>query len=248
MSQYFKKKEKKGHILVVDDMPIVAETIKEVIDDYDVTSVHNGKGAIKQLSERTYDLVILDVKMPCMSGLEVIKVIQQMHPDLPVIIHTGYADDFPEKEIMSGYNPFSYVEKGQIEKLISEIDRAYDYYKDVVESTKNKIFSAFEKEETCPFSVLFDALYEKVFIADNLPKKKSDTSKLIRDMVIPFCRISPLILHLEKDKKRIICTCLKIWGETYNVFSYLISSKECEYYHINQEIIKEFVKTKKMKG
>ena len=85
--------EGKTTILVVDDEETIRSLIKRIMQDagYDVTTAANGKEALNILSqqkERSPDLVILDIMMPGLSGLEVLDIIRGRF-DIPVIMLTA---------------------------------------------------------------------------------------------------------------------------------------------------------------
>ena len=83
----------KKKILVVDDEAVVREGLRRVLegDGYHVEVCANGRAALDLMQERAYDLVITDLKMPGMGGLEVLKTIKILQPEVPVIIITGYS-------------------------------------------------------------------------------------------------------------------------------------------------------------
>ena len=80
-------------ILIVDDEPAVASLLADAIQDqgHQATIVHRGQEALVRLGEQSYDAVFLDVLMPEMSGIEVLRRIRATHPTLPVIVITGHA-------------------------------------------------------------------------------------------------------------------------------------------------------------
>jgi len=83
----------KARILVVDDEPEIAETLQDllVFAGFDVETAENGKQAIDLLTTaRHFDLVITDMKMPKMNGLELLRLSHQLRKHLPVVILTGY--------------------------------------------------------------------------------------------------------------------------------------------------------------
>lgn len=80
-------------ILVIDDeldMLMLLRMIIEDSTDYEVETTNNPSEGLKMLTERHYDLVITDLKMPGMDGLEVSEELWEMRPDIPVIIITAY--------------------------------------------------------------------------------------------------------------------------------------------------------------
>ncbi len=80
-------------ILVVDDEPYVLRSLSYLLSDYfNVFTAISGSETIKHFDKEP-DLVILDYRLPDMSGIEVLKEIKQAKPALPVIILTGYGDE-----------------------------------------------------------------------------------------------------------------------------------------------------------
>ncbi|MCF0062809.1 response regulator transcription factor [Dyadobacter chenwenxiniae] len=87
-------------ILIADDHPIFLTGLKEVIETDEglkvVTSARNGKEALQQFQAYSnLDVVVLDINMPVMSGLEAAEQLLQIKPDLPVIILTMHKEKAP---------------------------------------------------------------------------------------------------------------------------------------------------------
>jgi DNA-binding NtrC family response regulator len=80
-----------ARILVVDDEEIIIRSCLRILgeSDYAVDAVQDGRQALQKLDEGHYDVMILDVMMPTMNGLEVLQRAKEMHPDLDVIMVTG---------------------------------------------------------------------------------------------------------------------------------------------------------------
>jgi DNA-binding NtrC family response regulator len=83
----------KANILVVDDEAVVREGVRRILegDQYSVESCASGRAALDLLQGKDFNMVITDLKMPGMSGLEVLKAIKILQPEIPVIIITGYS-------------------------------------------------------------------------------------------------------------------------------------------------------------
>lgn len=82
-------------ILVVDDEPSVCFLLKEELSEqqrYDVITANDGAAAMNILQQRPIDVVLLDVKMPRVGGMEVLKFITEHHPTTIVIMLSNYAD------------------------------------------------------------------------------------------------------------------------------------------------------------
>lgn len=85
----------RGRILIIDDNEEFAENIKEILEDEHLHAkvAHDGPNGLSMLAEDEFDLVITDMKMPGMNGLEVIRFIKEKWPALPVIVISAYARD-----------------------------------------------------------------------------------------------------------------------------------------------------------
>jgi len=82
----------KGKILIVDDEESVRYSFKRLLNefDYSVHTAQNGAGAIDKFNKETYDLVVLDVRLPDMSGLEVLQQIKALDPKAVILIITAF--------------------------------------------------------------------------------------------------------------------------------------------------------------
>jgi len=79
-----------ARILVVDDEEIVIRSCLRIFGDgYDVDAVRSGTQALTKIDEKEYDVVILDIMMPKMDGLEVLQRIKEIRPGVEVIMVTG---------------------------------------------------------------------------------------------------------------------------------------------------------------
>jgi len=83
-----------GKILVVDDDPEVRMATRDFLSSkgYEVTAAEGGREALRMLDASPPDVVLLDVAMPDMDGLETLKRIVATHPAMPVIMVTANAD------------------------------------------------------------------------------------------------------------------------------------------------------------
>ncbi len=82
----------KRKILVVDDEITVCKSIRQAIlsDEYEVDMALSGEEALKKDRDSTYDLIITDLMMPGISGLDLLKALKDSRPDVLVIMVTGY--------------------------------------------------------------------------------------------------------------------------------------------------------------
>jgi DNA-binding response OmpR family regulator len=80
-------------VLVVDDESVVCNSVRKILTrrGYQVEGTDDGREALKRIRRSDYDLVILDMVMPKMNGLDVLKEIKTRRPETRVVIVTGYA-------------------------------------------------------------------------------------------------------------------------------------------------------------
>jgi DNA-binding NtrC family response regulator len=89
-------------ILVVDDQVSMRETLTDMLEilGYGSAAAGNGEEALQVLERETFDLVIADLNMPRMDGIELLCKIKESWPNLPVVIITGYRTVHTEKKIL----------------------------------------------------------------------------------------------------------------------------------------------------
>ena len=120
----------KPNILVVDDEPAHRQMIEAVLDaeGYEIVQAEHGGAAISAVEKRFYDLVIMDVRMPDVDGIEALQKIKQISPDIPVIIMTAYASvDTAVDALKSG--AYDYLIKPlDIDELKLLVDKALRYH------------------------------------------------------------------------------------------------------------------------
>lgn len=241
-----KKRVAKKSILVVDDEESVHKGIKLLVPEFAITSAYSVDDALKKLEKRTYDVVILDMKMCPKSGIELIPILQENFPYLSVIVNTGYPDTFGERDILErikGFNYYSYITKAEDPlKLRNIILDAYELHNNFKTKIKEKLRNTFLEEKTCPFTILFDAEKYEARDANELPEKKQETINFITQNVMSFCKISQLIKKMIEDKEKRPCPCLITTEESrYYLKGYSILSYLCSYYqNSNSEILKIF--------
>ncbi len=82
----------KGNILVVDDEAAARQSLAEILrlEDYRVTAVENGELALAHVEAESFDLMLLDIKMPGMGGVEVLRRTVKAAPDCKIILLTAH--------------------------------------------------------------------------------------------------------------------------------------------------------------
>ncbi|MDY6973039.1 MAG: response regulator, partial [Thermodesulfobacteriota bacterium] len=118
--------DEKIRILVVDDEKVVRDGCHRVLagDEFEVMTAQNGQLALDILSKHAVDIILLDLKMPVMSGEEVLDVTSVNYPDIPVIIITGHGTVDTAVECMKK-GAYDFITKPfQIEEFRLTITRA----------------------------------------------------------------------------------------------------------------------------
>lgn len=142
-----------ANLLVVDDEKAVRDSLEDILEleNYSVDAVGSGEDALEALTEQDYDLLLLDIKMPGISGIEVMRQSRRQAPETKVIILTGHgslesaiealrsgASDYILKpyhseDILSsiGRALSEKAEKQRKEMLIEQLESSLDQLKDV---------------------------------------------------------------------------------------------------------------------
>lgn len=84
-----------NQILIVDDNPHMSSLLSDILDffDYKAVGARDGEEALKILREESFDMVITDLKMPKMGGMDLLHTIKDKLPNLPVVVITGFGTD-----------------------------------------------------------------------------------------------------------------------------------------------------------
>lgn len=118
-------------ILVVDDEPMISSMLYEVLHKkkYDVDIADDGKSALEKLNQKQYDLIITDLHLPTMSGMDVLKSVKKNEPDTGVIVIT--ADDEVKKAVEAmRVGAHDYLIKGSsfsLEEIELTVEKFFKY-------------------------------------------------------------------------------------------------------------------------
>ena len=115
-------------ILLVDDEERFRTTLGKMLraQGFEVTATDSGPGALNELAQNPYDVILLDMRMPGMDGLETLTAIKQSHPDPEVIVLTGHASvDAAMDIIRLGASEFL-LKPCPLEEVMAKIETAYE--------------------------------------------------------------------------------------------------------------------------
>jgi DNA-binding NtrC family response regulator len=116
-------------ILVVDDEASIRRTLREILEyeDYGVDAVVDGEEALSAIRSNAYDLVLLDVKMPKLDGMEVLKAIAEEAPELPVVMISGHGTIETAVEATK-LGAYDFIEKPpDLNRLLLTVRNALDH-------------------------------------------------------------------------------------------------------------------------
>lgn len=92
-------------VLIAGDNAFVRQRLGGLFrreSDFEVCAeAENGKQAIEEAQESQPDLMVLDLSMPVMNGLDAARALKRMMPEVPIVLFSAYADSFTEKEARS---------------------------------------------------------------------------------------------------------------------------------------------------
>jgi two-component system response regulator PilR (NtrC family) len=113
-------------ILVVDDEQVMREFLADVLEDFSVEKASDGDEAIEKISNKSYDLIITDMKMPRVSGEEVVKFAKETYPDAKIIVISGYSSLSSVSSTL-GYGVCAFLSKPfTIKQLRTEVEKSLE--------------------------------------------------------------------------------------------------------------------------
>lgn len=120
--------KKKHKILIVDDERSIRHTLREILEfeDFQVEEAENGMEGLAKAKDGAFDLLIMDIKMPQMDGLQALERLQILQPDLPVIMISGHGTIETAVEAVKK-GAFDYISKPpDLNRLLITVRNALD--------------------------------------------------------------------------------------------------------------------------
>ncbi len=115
-------------ILIVDDDKSIRKTLRDILEfeKYEIDESPDGLDCIVKIKQNTYDVIIMDVKMPRMDGMEAIEKIQNISPDTPVVMISGHGNiDTAVEAVKKG--AFDFIQKPpDLNRLLITLRNALD--------------------------------------------------------------------------------------------------------------------------
>lgn len=200
------------NLFIVDDEPVIENGLPSIIEKEDneikvVGTAPNGAEAISKISTLNVDLVLLDMKMPEMDGVECLRILKQQYPDLKVVAFTGNTVPRIFKEI-TDLGIDGIIEKTtDIPILINKLKRIYKYNIKIISTDLPRFYDYSEeleaprltRMETKVLSLLGQGYYRKE-VADILNKSKDAIDAHVKNMHKKY-KSGQLHEIIEKAKK-----------------------------------------------
>jgi DNA-binding NtrC family response regulator len=146
----FKIKKKMSKILIIEDESAIRRVLTKIISEeneaYNVEEAVDGLEGIEKIMNGDYDLILCDIKMPKMDGVEVLEKIKKIKPEIPVVMISGHGDlDTAVNTMRLG--AFDYISKPpDLNRLLNTVRNALDRKELVVENKllKKKVSKKYE--------------------------------------------------------------------------------------------------------
>src|SRR6476469_721244 len=125
-----------SNILIIDDEKAIRKTLNEILsfEGFKITEAGDGEEGLKLFSANTYDVVLCDIKMPKLDGIEFLTKVSQVNPDVPVIVISGHGNIETAVEAVKK-GAFDYISKPpDLNRLLITIRNAMDKGKLVTET------------------------------------------------------------------------------------------------------------------
>jgi len=191
---------KNGKILVADDNELNKETLKEILTDegYEVKTVNDGREGIEAFLEDKYDLVITDLKMPNVDGLEFLKYLKDANKDNIVIMITGHGTVNSAVSAMK-MGAFDYITKPIKDDLVKlSVSRAMSFAKLREENVSLK--EHLKERQDFDKIIGYSDCMKKVF--DTIDKvSNSDSTVLITGESGTGKELVARAIHFRSDRK-----------------------------------------------
>ncbi len=174
----------KASILIVDDDAGMGETLTDIMEDkgYHAVMALGGYVAIEKVKEMNFDVILMDIRMPGMNGVETFKQIKSIQPDTAVVMMTAYAvEDLVTEALREGaygvlYKPFDMermiglidgTKEGGLVLVVDDDRDNCEFFKDILEARGYQVSIAWSGEEA--IERVWENSYDMVFIDTKLP-------------------------------------------------------------------------------
>jgi two-component system invasion response regulator UvrY len=156
-----------ARVLIADDHPIVRRGLKQIVadqPDMTVTEAGDGPEALRLVDKGGFDVVILDINMPGISGLDVLNQIRSRQPGLPVLVLSAHSEaEFAVRILKAGASGYLNKELAP-EELVKAIRRVIGGKKYVSPAVAELLADSLGKDEDEPHASLSDREYQVMLL------------------------------------------------------------------------------------
>ena len=129
-------------ILLIEDEASIRRVLNKILSeeskDYEVTEAEDGLQGMELVKNEDFDLILCDIKMPKMDGVEVLEAVKKIKPEIPVVMISGHGDLDTAVNTMK-IGAFDYISKPpDLNRLLNTVRNALDRKELVVENTRLK--------------------------------------------------------------------------------------------------------------
>ena len=125
----------KPRVLIVDDRPNILKLLSRILKDYDVSVTTDPKQALARVSVEEFDLVVTDMRMPDISGMDILKRTKEIHPDTQVVVMTAYGEIGQAVEAMK-HGALDYITKPFEPEVIELVAEKAVQHRRIVEQAR----------------------------------------------------------------------------------------------------------------
>ena len=159
-------------ILIIEDEAAIRRVLKKIISEenegYEVAEASDGLGGLEMILNNDYDLILCDIKMPKMDGVEVLEKVKKVKPEIPIVMISGHGDlDTAVNTMRLG--AFDYISKPpDLNRLLNTVRNALDKKELIVENKrlKKKVSKNYEMIGESPEIAHIKEIIEKVATTD----------------------------------------------------------------------------------
>lgn len=219
----------KGRILFVDDEPAILRSLLRVFreTDYDVHTANSGAEALELLEQQAVDLVLSDMKMPSMSGYQLLVAVKERYPDVMRLILSGYSDERETfRSLVDGTSRMYLLKPWDNDELLEAIDHLFSLQQRLQD---NELLGCVRKISTLP---TLPQLYQKISamiqaeddvrkIAKEIESDPAVAAKVLQIANSAFCgkrtgSIPQAVTYLGLTVLKNIVLACSVFGETQN--------------------------------
>lgn len=141
-------------ILVADDEAVVVSLIRDMLEDegHRVVTAGDGLSAFEAVKQHSFDLIVTDIRMPEMNGIELVRAARELQPDVAVIFITGYADLNSAKDAIQ-QGAYDYIMKPfELTEIRTAVNKALKKKSEVSTQSSESHLTSLSKMNTLLFS------------------------------------------------------------------------------------------------